>query len=82
MGIWSTARHGLSLLAGPQAVHAEALPGACRGFLHADGYTGFGKLYQPSWPGNDAALLEVACWSHVRRKFYDVHHAVASATAL
>jgi hypothetical protein len=24
----------------------------------------------------------VACWSHVRRKFYDVHHAVASATAL
>jgi transposase len=24
----------------------------------------------------------VACWSHVRRKFYDVHHAVASAIAL
>ena len=44
-----------------KAMHAEALPGACRGFLHADGYTGFGKLYQPSWPGNDAALLEVAC---------------------
>jgi Transposase IS66 family len=31
---------------------------------------------------NDAPLVEVACWSHVRRKFYDVHHAVASATAL
>src|SRR2546423_1823190 len=27
-------------------------------------------------------LAEVACWSHVRRKFYDVNHAVASATAL
>ena len=65
-----------------KAEHAEALLGACRGFLHADGYTGFGKLYQPSWPGNDTPLVEVACWSHVRRKFYDVHHAVASATAL
>ena len=59
-----------------KAEHAEALLGACRGFLHADGYTGFSKLYRPSWPGNDAPLVEVACWSHVRRKFYDVHHAV------
>ncbi|HEY1386067.1 MAG TPA: IS66 family transposase [Dongiaceae bacterium] len=30
-----------------KAEHAEALLGACRGFLHADGYAGFGKLYQP-----------------------------------
>ena len=65
-----------------KAEHAEALLRACRGFLHADGYTGFGKLYRPSWPGNDAPLVEVACWSHARRKFYDVHHAVASAIAL
>ena len=42
-----------------KAGHAEALLGACRGFLHADGYTGFGKLYRPSWPGNDAPLVEV-----------------------
>jgi hypothetical protein len=27
-------------------------------------------------------LIEVACWSHVRRKIYDVHHATASPTAL
>jgi transposase len=33
-------------------------------------------------PGGDGPLIEVACWSHVRRKFYDVHHATASPIAL
>ena len=27
-------------------------------------------------------MTEVACWAHVRRKFYDVHHASASPIAL
>ena len=44
------------------------------GALHADGYSGFDKLYAVA----DAHLMqgpprvaEVACWSHVRRGFYD-----------
>lgn len=37
-----------------------------RGFLQADGYAGYNKLY-----GN--AVLEVACWAHARRKFHDVY---------
>jgi transposase len=37
------------------------------GFLHADGYAGFGPLYQAS-DGVAASITEVACWSHVRRK--------------
>jgi len=65
-----------------KAIHAEALLGTCRGFLHADGYAGFNRLYQPTTPAGDPALVEVACWSHVRRKFFDVHHATASPIAL
>jgi transposase len=44
------------------------------GSLHADGYSGFHKLYEIP----DAHLMqgpprveEVACWSHVRRGFFD-----------
>lgn len=44
------------------------------GDLHADGYAGFDRLY-------GERIAEVACWAHVRRKFYDVHVATGSATA-
>lgn len=38
-----------------------------RGVLQADGYAGFGKLYE------GGQVQEAACWAHVRRKFYDLH---------
>lgn len=44
------------------------------GHLHADGYAGFDRLYGDR-------IAEVACWAHVRRKFFDVHAATGSATA-
>jgi transposase len=65
-----------------KGIRAEALLGTCHGFLHADGYAGFERLFQPITPGGDPPLIEVFCWSHVRRKFYDVHHATASPIAL
>jgi transposase len=65
-----------------KAVHAEALLGTCRGFLHADGYNGFERLYKPATPAGDPPLIEVACWSHARRHFYDVHKETASPIAL
>lgn len=65
-----------------KGVHAQSLLGTCLGFLHADGYAGFDRLYKPRTPGGDPPLVEVACWSHARRKFYDVHHATASPIAL
>ena len=65
-----------------KGVHAEALLGDCRGFLHADGYAGFTSLYRPNSLGGNGQLIEVACWSHFRRKLYDVHHATASPIAL
>lgn len=50
------------------------------GFLQADGYAGFGPLYADV-DGKPAAVTEVACWAHVRRKIHDVHLATASPLA-
>ncbi len=41
------------------------------GALQADGYAGFDALYATN------RVREVACWAHVRRKFYDLHQAQA-----
>jgi transposase len=38
-----------------------------RGYLQADAYGGYDGIFLNS----DGKILEVACWAHVRRKFYD-----------
>jgi transposase len=38
-----------------------------RGFLQADAYGGYDGIYL----GSDGGILEVACWAHARRKFFD-----------
>jgi transposase len=38
-----------------------------RGFLQADAYGGYDGIYLDS----DGRIVEVACWAHARRKFYD-----------
>jgi transposase len=60
---------------------AEALLKGCRGFLHADAYSGFNPLYRPDPLTGDTRLVEVACWAHARRKIYDEHHATRSPAA-
>ena len=45
-----------------KGIHAQALLGRCRGFLHADGYAGFDSLYRPTTPDGAPPLIEVACW--------------------
>ena len=37
------------------------------GYLHADAYGGYDHIYL----GSNNAILEVACWAHARRKFFD-----------
>jgi len=64
-----------------KGLHAQALLGDCRGYLHADGYAGFAQLYRPASPGASPPLIEVACWSHARRKIYDVHEETKSPIA-
>lgn len=44
------------------------------GFLHADGYAGYDKLYGDQ-------IKEVACMAHVRRKFFDIAESTASPIA-
>ncbi len=46
-----------------------------RGILQADGYAGFNKLYETG------AIVEAACWAHVRRKFFELHQGHASPVA-
>ena len=37
------------------------------GYLHADAFTGYDAIFL----GSHAAIQEVACWAHARRKFFD-----------
>lgn len=50
-----------------KGIHPQADLQGFRGLLHADGYAGFNKLYEPGDDGI-ASEHEVACWAHVRRK--------------
>ncbi len=60
--------------------HPATHMAAFTGFLQADGYAGFEKLYNPARtkPG---PITEVACWAHCRRKFYDAWEATKSPVA-
>ena len=49
--------------------HPRAHLAGFRGVLQADGYAGFGGLYE------GGHVVEAACWVHVRRKFHDIHAA-------
>jgi transposase len=55
--------------------HPKAHLRAFRGVIHADAYSGFKGLFVGD------RIAEAACWAHVRRKFFDVHAANASAIA-
>jgi transposase len=38
------------------------------GYLHADAYAGYDQIYL----GSNNSVIEVACWAHARRRFFDV----------
>jgi transposase len=63
-----------------KGVHPRTHLATFRGFLQADGYSGFGPLYETA-AGQPATVTEVACWAHVRRKFYDIHVATNAPIA-
>jgi transposase len=58
-----------------QGKHPEEHLTNFRGALQADAYAGFNNLYK------DGRIQEVACWAHVRRKFYDLVQAHGSPIA-
>lgn len=49
-------------------------------FLQADAYAGYDALYDPG-RAVPAPIVEVACWAHCRRKYFDVWEATRSAVA-
>ncbi len=59
----------------PKGEHPRAHLKDFRGVIHADGYAGFNELFA------GGRIVEAACWAHVRRKFFDVHAAIASPIA-
>jgi hypothetical protein len=47
--------------------HPQQQLASFTGFLQADGYAGYDKLYTSN------RVTEVACWAHFRRKVFDIH---------
>ena len=62
--------------------HAQALLAPVSGFLHADAYAGFDKLYEPDAGTGRPRLEPVACWAHARREIFDEHVRTRSPIAL
>jgi len=52
----------------------QAFLAGFKGYLQADAYAGYDKLY------TQGDIIEVACWAHSRRKFYDISQAVTGHT--
>jgi len=51
------------------------------GTLQVDGYAGFEAMFVPPTPNVPSNIVEVNCWAHVRRGFFDLHEAIGSPTA-
>ncbi|MCP2223764.1 hypothetical protein M2226_009536 [Bradyrhizobium elkanii] len=61
--------------------HAQAILAPASGFLHADAYAGFDKLYEPDPITGRPRLEPVACWAHARRELFDEHARTKSPIA-
>jgi uroporphyrin-III C-methyltransferase/precorrin-2 dehydrogenase/sirohydrochlorin ferrochelatase len=60
-----------SYAAGRGGVHAVKLLDGFTGVLQVDGYAGYNALTDPARPGAPVTLAY--CWSHLRRKFYEIY---------
>jgi transposase len=61
-----------------QGVHPQSHLAEFTGVLQVDGYAGFNGLSGERPAG---AVQLAFCWAHVRRKFFDFHHATTSPIA-
>jgi transposase len=58
-------------------VHPQAHLANWAGFLQADAYAGYTKLFEPD--RSPGVITEAACWSHSRRKFFELADIEAQA---
>lgn len=61
--------------------HPQAHLKTYTGKLQVDAYAGFEALFMPRAPGQHANILEISCWAHCRRAFFDLYEANKSPTA-
>ena len=59
------------------AEHAERHLADWTGILQADAYSGYGRLYAPD--RSPGPLTQALCWSHARRKFFELADIAKSA---
>jgi len=64
-----------------EGVHPQRHLKNYAGKLQVDGYAGFDALFVARKPNVPAQIVEVGCWAHVRRGFFDLHVATSSPTA-
>jgi transposase len=60
--------------------HPQAHLHGWSGLMQADAYAGFNRLYEPI--RKPAPIVEVACWAHARRKFFDLARLTKAPIAL
>jgi len=48
------------------------------GYLHADAFSGYDGIFT----GSDGRIVEVACWAHARRKFFDARSSSPTEASL
>lgn len=62
--------------------HPRQFLDAWQGSLLVDNYGGYKALFAPANDKPSEGVVELGCWAHVRRKFFDLHQANASPMAL
>ena len=62
--------------------HPRKFLDAWQGFLVVDDYSGYKALFAATKDNLCDGVIELGCWAHVRRKFFDLHQANASPMAL
>jgi hypothetical protein len=78
----STARRTVAIVVvgavvGSGGEHPERHMAGYAGILQADAFDGYNRLYLPDRkPG---PIVEALCWSHARRKFFELADAAANA---
>ena len=91
--LWTYVRDGTAWGSrDPQAVWYQYSPGRSGAYprkhlksyvgnLQVDGYAGFEAMFVPPAPNVPSNIVEVSCWAHVRRGFFDLYEAIGSPTA-
>lgn len=73
--LWVYIGDGVQVLFEFTTTHSRAGPlgvlGHYAGYVQADAHSSYNALFEPSPDGVPSPRIEVGCWSHTRRKFYD-----------